>query len=234
MAAALSKDSSAADIIAHMRAIATPEAIASKQRYGIVTDRCIGVMHGVQRDIAKTVGKNHQRAAELWQSRITECQLVGAFTADPAAFTRELAHQWANDFDSWDMVDGCGDLYAQSPDWEVLIDDFINDPREYAKRMAFVIMTYASIKRKKLPDEAFIPFIALCAREAGDERKYVHKGISWALRSIGKRSPFLREHVLEICAQLLQSEGKIECALARETIRDLNSASTRRRMAKKA
>ncbi|MEL6435436.1 MAG: DNA alkylation repair protein [Pseudomonadota bacterium] len=229
---ALGRDSTAQEIIAHMRAIASPDAIASKKRYGINTARCVGVMHGVQRDIAKAIKKNHDRAMTLWDSRITECQLVGAFTADATRFTRHDAHRWANDFDSWDIVDGCGDLYARSPDWETLIHAFIADEREYVKRMAFVIITYATIKRKTLPDDTFVPYLAMIEREAIDDRKYVKKGVSWALRSIGKRSPFLRNAALETCEQLFTNGGRIQAAIAKETVRDLNSASTLRRMQK--
>ena len=47
--------------------------------------------NGVQREIAKKIKRNHERAFELWASGITEAQFIASLTADPARFTSLMA-----------------------------------------------------------------------------------------------------------------------------------------------
>ena len=98
--------STAAEIVAHLRAIGSEENRQGMRRYGIRIDRALGISHGVQRDIAKKIRRNHERAFELWATGITEAQFIASVTADPKRFTAEDARRWAAQFDSWDIVDG--------------------------------------------------------------------------------------------------------------------------------
>ena len=70
--AELSPSSTAAEVIAHLRALGSEESRQGMRRYGISIDRALGISHGVQRDIARKIKRNHERAFELWASGITE------------------------------------------------------------------------------------------------------------------------------------------------------------------
>ena len=61
----LSPASTAGDIIAHLRSIGSEANRQGMQRYGIKIDHALGISHGVQRQIAKTIKRNHARALEL-------------------------------------------------------------------------------------------------------------------------------------------------------------------------
>ncbi len=93
-------------------------------RYGIKIDRALGISHGVQRDIAKKIKRNHERAFELWESGIMEAQFIASVTADPKRFTAADARRWAAEFDSWDIVDGVSDLFVDTDHWRELIEEF--------------------------------------------------------------------------------------------------------------
>lgn len=232
MTKALSKDSTAADVIAHLRAVATDDEREAKKRYGIKTDRALGVPHREQRAIAKTIGRNHERALALWDSGIMEAQMVGAFTADPHQMTPDRVREWVHSFDSWDMVDGAADMIAETEAWQTLAREFVADEGEFVRRTAYAIMCWASIHRKKEPDESFLPMLALIEKYAHDPRNFAKKGASWAFRSIGKRSPNMREAVLEIAHRMAASDDKATAWIGRDAIRDLNTDSTLRRMEK--
>ena len=94
------------------------------KRYGIRIDRALGISHGVQRDIAKKIKRNHERAFELWESGIMEAQFIASVTADPKRFTKADARRWAAEFDSWDIVDGVSDLFVDTDHWRELIEEF--------------------------------------------------------------------------------------------------------------
>ena len=87
--AELSPASTAADIIAHLRAIGSEANRQGMLRYGIKIERALGISHGVQRDIAKKIKRNHERAFELWESGIMEAQFIARNR--PTSLLRRLA-----------------------------------------------------------------------------------------------------------------------------------------------
>lgn len=232
MAAVLTPASTAGEIVAHLRAIGSEENRRGMQRYGIKVDRALGIPHGVQRDIAKRIKRNHERAFALWSTGITEAQFIAALTADPKRFTAEDARRWAAEFDSWDIVDGVADLFVDTDAWRALIEEFAADGREFVRRTAFAMMAWSVVHRKKEPEATFLGFLPVIERHATDERNFVRKAVSWALRSIGKRSPALHSAALQLAGRLAASPDKTARWIGKDATRDLHSEATQRRLAK--
>ncbi|WP_456398965.1 DNA alkylation repair protein, partial [Palaeococcus sp. (in: euryarchaeotes)] len=59
---------------------------------------------------------------------------------------------------------------------------------EFVKRAGFALMAKLAISDKKANDEKFEKFFPYILEGAKDERNYVKKAVSWALRQIGKRN----------------------------------------------
>jgi 3-methyladenine DNA glycosylase AlkD len=228
--APLSPDSTAAEIVAYLRSIGSAENREGMKRYGIKTDRALGISHGVQRDIAKTIKRNHERAFELWASGITEAQFIAGLTADPKRFTTENAWDWAAEFDSWDIVDGVSDLFVDTGQWKELIPAFAQDDREFVRRTAFAMMAWSVVHRKKEPEPTFREFLSLIEAHSTDSRNFVKKGVSWALRSIGKRSAALNADALQLAEKLSASNDKTARWIGKDAVRDLTSDKTRARL----
>lgn len=226
----LGPQSSTDEILAYLRGIGSEENRAGMARYGIRTDRALGISHKVQRDIAKRIKRDHQRAMELWASGITEAQFIASLTADPKRFTQADAWRWAEWFDSWDIVDGVSDFFVETDKWKQLIDDFAADEREFVRRTAFAMMAWSSVHRKKEPEETFLGFLPLIEAHAGDERNFVRKAVSWALRSIGKRSAGLNAAALELAGHMAQSEDRSTRWIGKDAVRDLTSRATTARL----
>lgn len=229
----LTRESSADEIIAHLKSIGSEENRQGMLRYGIRIDRTLGISHGEQRRIAKAIGRGHERAFDLWASGFTEAQFIASLTADPKRFTADDARRWAAEFDSWDIVDGVSDLFVDTDHWLALIDEFAEDEREFVRRTAFAMMAWSVVHRKKEPEETFIGFLPLIRRHAADERNFVKKAVSWALRSIGKRSKPLNEAALALAGELAVSADKTERWIGKEAVRDLTSDKTVERLRKK-
>ena len=232
--AELSPSSTAAEIVAHLRALGSEENRQGMRRYGIRIDRALGISHGVQRDIARKIKRNHERAFELWTSGITEAQFIASLTADPKRFTKADARRWAAEFDSWDIVDGVSDLFVDTDHWRELIVEFAADGREFVRRTAFAMIAWSVVHRKKEPDETFVTFLPLIEARSEDERNFVKKAVNWALRSIGKRNARLNEAALKLAEKLAASENRTARWIGRDAIRDLSGPKTLARLAKKA
>jgi 3-methyladenine DNA glycosylase AlkD len=230
----LSPSSTAREVIAHLVGLGSEENRQGMQRYGIRIDRALGISHGVQRDIAKKIKRNHERAFELWASGIMEAQFIASITADPKRFTKEDARRWAEKFDSWDIVDGVSDLFVETECWRELIDEFAEDDREFVRRTAFAMLCWASVHRKKEPDETFAGYLPLIERHAGDSRNFVKKAVNWALRTIGKRSMALHAPALALAEKLAASTDRTARWIGKDAARELTNAKTLARLARKA
>ena len=228
----LSKESTTDEVMDWLRSIGSEENRQGMLRYGIAIDRALGISHGDQRRIGKAIGRNHERAFELWETGITEAQFIASITADPKRFTTADARRWAAGFDSWDIVDGVTDLFVDTDHWLDLIAEFAEDEREFVRRAAFAMMAWSVVHRKKEPEETFLGFLPTIRHHAGDERNFVRKAVSWALRSIGKRSPGLNAAALQLARELAASPHKNERWIGREAVRDLTSEKTANRLRK--
>lgn len=230
----LSPASTAAEVVAHLRGLGSEENRQGMQRFGIRIERALGISHGVQRDIARKIKRNHERAFELWASGITEAQFIASLTADPKRFTKADAHHWAAAFDSWDIVDGVSDLFVDTDHWVELIEEFADDEREFVRRTAFAMIAWSVVHRKKQLDATFLAFLPLIERHAGDERNFVNKAVNWALRSIGKRNAKLNTAALGLAETLAGSQDRTARWIGKDAIRDLTGEKTLARLAKLA
>ncbi|MEQ1953426.1 DNA alkylation repair protein [Mesorhizobium sp. CN2-181] len=232
--AGLSPASTAAEIIAHLRAMGSEENRQGMLRYGIKIDRALGISHGVQRDIAKRITRNHERAFELWSSGIMEAQFIASVTADPKRLTVEDARVWAASFDSWDIVDGVSDLFADTDCWRELIEEFAKDEREFVRRTAFAMLCWATVHRKKEPDATFESYLPLIEQHSTDGRNFVKKAVNWALRTLGKRSPVLHPPALALAGKLAASPDKSARWIGKDAVRELSAPKTLERLTAKA
>ena len=221
--AELSPASTAADVISCLKSIGSEQNRQGMLRYGIRIERALGISHGVQRDIAKRIKRNHERAFDLWDSGIMEARFIASVTADPKRFTADNARAWAASFDSWDIVDGVSDLFVDTDCWRQLIEEFAEDEREFVRRTAFAMLCWATVHRKKEPDETFAGYLPLIEKRSTDGRNFVRKAVNWALRTIGKRSISLHSQALALSEKLAASSDKTARWIGKDAVRELTA-----------
>lgn len=221
---------SAVDIIAHLRALTSPENIAGMARYGIVTDKALGISNAVLRPIGRALKRDHARAAELWASGIREARLLAFFTEEPGKVTVAQARQWAADFNSWEIVDHAADLFVDAGLKDDLIQEFAADEREFVRRTAFAMIAWSAVHLKKVPDEDILKYLPLIDAHAADGRNFVRKAVNWALRQIGKRSMTCHGPALALAKKLAASANKAERWVGSGAVRELASEKVLERL----
>ncbi|QKD03834.1 DNA alkylation repair protein [Mesorhizobium loti] len=221
----------AQDIVAHLRSIGTEENRAGMARFGINTATALGVGNTDLRPLARKLKHNHERSLALWASGIREARLMAAFTGEPKKITIEECRRWADDFDSWEVVDTVSDLFVDTPFWRTLIEAFAVDEREFVRRTAFAMLAWAAVHLKKEPDGTFLAYLPLIEAHAGDERNFVRKAVNWALRQIGKRSMSLHAPALALAQQLAGSPDKTARWIGKDAVKELSDAKTLERLA---
>ena len=222
---------SADDIVAHLRSIGTDENRAGMARFGINTASALGVGNSVLRPLARKLKKNQERSLLLWDSGVREARLMAAFTGEPKKVDIDQCRRWAADFDSWEIVDTVADLFAETPFWRELIDEFAEDEREFVRRAAFAMLAWSAVHLKKEPDVTFLAYLPLIERHAGDPRNFVRKAVNWALRQIGKRSMSLHAPALALAEKLAASSDKTARWIGKDAVKELTDARQIERLA---
>ena len=213
-------DSSAGEIIAHLQTLRNETNIAGMARFGIETETALGISNNDLRAIAKIIKSNHERALDLWASNIREARLLATYTDTPKKITLEQARFWALDFNSWELVDSAAVLFVEAGLLS-LIQEFVEDEREFVRRMAFSMMAMVAVHMKKEPDETILAYLPLIETYSTDPRNFVKKAVNWALRQIGKRNSNLYVPALELAEKLAESSDKTARWIGKDAVKEL-------------
>ncbi|MDF0699991.1 DNA alkylation repair protein [Rhizobium sp. MC63] len=210
-----------AQLIAHLETLRSEENVAGMARFGIVTGRALGISNPDIRAVARLAKRDHTRAMQLWQSDIREARLLALCTAEPKRLTAEEARGWANDFNSWEIVDCAADLFVEAR-LDELIPEFAADAREFVRRAAFAMIASAAVHRKNESDMTILAWLPLIEAHSGDSRNFVRKAVNWALRSIGKRNRGCHGPALRLAKLLAETPDKTARWIGRDAVRELS------------
>jgi 3-methyladenine DNA glycosylase AlkD len=210
------------EVLAWLEANGSEKERAKLPRYGIVTTRAYGVPIARMLGFAKKQPKDHALAAALWKTGRYEARLLASMLDDPKKVTRAQMDAWARDFDNWGVCDTvCWHLFDLTPfAWEKA-RRWATSRDEFVKRAAFALMAGRVRHDKQLPDAAFLELLPLIGAGAADDRNFVMKGVSWALRRIGGRSPKLHAASVALARRLSGSKDASSRWVGRDVLRFL-------------
>jgi 3-methyladenine DNA glycosylase AlkD len=204
-------------------------------RYGITTDtkKVFGVSMGTMKPLVKRMGRDHARAGKLWATGWYEARILAALTDEPAKVTRRQMDAWTKTFDNWAICDTCCfHLFDRTPLAWAAIERWSTSQHEFVKRAAFATIAGLALHEKKAADAKFLALLPLIERAASDDRNFVKKGVNWALRGVGNRSPRLHTAALRTARRLAASPHASARWIGKDAIRDLERELVKRRVAK--
>jgi len=200
-------------------------------RYAIVAPKAFGVSVADLRGLGKKLGRDQPLAEALWKTGWYEARMLAAFVADPARLTPAQMDRWTRDFDNWAICDTlCFHLYDRSPHAWRKIAQWSRRREEFVKRAAFALLASVALHDKTGPDAPFVKALALVERAAPDERNFVKKGVSWALRGIGRRNAALHGPAVAVARRLAASDAPAARWVGKDALRELTSAAVVRRL----
>ena len=192
-------------------------------RYAIVAHNAFGVSVGDLRAYAKRAGRSHELALALWETGWYEARMLATLVDEPARVTPAQMDRWARDFDNWAICDtACFHLFDKTPHAYGKVAVWARRKDEFVKRAAFALIASLALHDKKAPDAPFAKFLPLIERSATDERNFVKKGVSWALRGIGHRNPALKAAALRVARRLAASDDRAARRVGKDAIKDLS------------
>lgn len=191
-------------------------------RYGISATKAFGVSMANLQKLAKITGRDHDFALALWKTGWYEARMLAALVDEPERITPSQMDQWCRDFDNWAICDTvCFHLFDRSPHAYRKVEQWANRRDEFVKRGAFALMASLALHDKKANDDQFSKWFPIIEGGANDERNFVKKSVSWALRGIAKRNAKLKASAITLAERLAGSSQSAARWVGKDVLRDL-------------
>ena len=126
----------------------------------------------------------------------------------------------------------CFHLFDKTPHAWRKIEVWSGRKQEFVKRAGFALLASVALHDKKAPDAPFTASLRLIRKAASDERNFVKKGVSWALRSVGHRNRLLHAEALTLAEELARSPNSTERWIGKDVIRDITRPAILRRVSR--
>jgi 3-methyladenine DNA glycosylase AlkD len=201
-------------------------------RYAIPSTNAFGVSVADIRLLARRLGRNHELALALWETGWYEARMLTAFVDEPERVTPAQMDRWCRDFDNWAICDAlCFHLFDRTPRAFQKVMQWCDHREEFVRRAAFALLASLALHDKNTGDEPFARCLPLIERAAIDERNFVKKGVSWALRGVGRRSRALNAAAVKVARRLSTSPQAAARWIGRDALKELTSPAVIRRLA---
>ena len=204
-------------------------------RFGIAADQAVwrvDVEHSG--DSPRVLGRNHELAEALWETGWYEARMLAI------ARGRACASHGGADGPLVPRLRQLGHLrhrllppvrphaarLGQGQQWA-------GSREEFVKRAAFALLASLAVHDKTVRRRAVPGGLPLIERAASDERNFVKKGVSWALRVTGRRSHALNKATIAVSRRLAESPGPSERWIGKGALRELTSPVVARALARK-
>ena len=214
----------AAQILKELAVHSNTKNIEGMKRFGIEVSKCFGISMPLLKEMAKTLGKNHEVAIALWETGYREARHLAVLISDSKQLTKVQMNSWVKDFDSWDICDGtCLHLFRKHPDAFDIAFDWVESEETFIRRAGLVLIATLAVHDKKRDDSDFLLFFPVLIKFSTDERNFVKKAVNWTIRQIGKRSKFLNTEAIELAYKIKEQDSKSARWIASDAIRELES-----------
>lgn len=216
-------------ILSELRLIGSPTVARKKaEKFNINAKNTLGLY---QRDInvlVKKLPKDPELAIALFDTEIYEARIICGKLFPPGQLTRQLADAWVATFDNWEICDTFSmKIFARSSLAELLIRVWAVHEELWVKRAAYATIAGLCSADKKSDNHFFLQFLPIIEQGALDNRHYVKMGVSWALRSIGKRNIDLKTKSIELGQKLAHADSASAQWVGRDVLKELNQPDVR-------
>jgi 3-methyladenine DNA glycosylase AlkD len=227
------KDPRVAEALSWLRKHSKKSVRDGMARYAIPSDKALGVLMGDIQKLGKQLGRDHALALELWKTDVYEARMLCAYVDEPERVTPAQMDAQARDFDNWAICDTlCFALWVRTPHAFAKIRKWAGNRDEYVKRASFALLASMALKHKESTDADYLRTLPLIEKAAADERNFVKKAVSWALRGVGRRSATLNQKSLALAKKLAASEAAAPRWIGKDALRELSSAAVQKRLKK--
>jgi 3-methyladenine DNA glycosylase AlkD len=218
-------------VLKKLKSKARPEQLDGMAKFAIAGKGRLGVSVPDLRKLAKEIGKNHQLALNLWETKIPDAMILASMIDIPKEVTEKQMDAWVKDINSWDVCDQlCMNLFEKTAFSLKKINEWSKNKEEFVKRTAFALIACLAWHKKDASDDFFSNFFPIIKEGSTDERNFVKKAVNWALRNIGKRNQILNKASVKTAKEILKINTNPARWVASGAIRELESQAVQKRL----
>jgi 3-methyladenine DNA glycosylase AlkD len=197
-----------------------------KQKFNIDAEGVMGIDNAQLKAFAKFLPKDPGLGRRLFEHPIYESRLLVSKFFPPKDLLFEDADKWSDTFENWEITDAFSmNVFARSPIALEIIQAFHLCESEFKRRSAFATIAAYCSKRNKDANEVYLEFLPYISAAVDDDRIYVKKALSWALRSIGKRNAPLHLAAIQFAEELASQGSKSALWISRDVLQELSRKS---------
>jgi 3-methyladenine DNA glycosylase AlkD len=220
------------EVIAALKKRASKKNRDGLARYAIPAERAFGVPVAEIRKLAKRLGKSHSLADALWKSGHYEARMLATFVDDIALVTPQQMDRWCKDFDNWAICDtACFGFFDRSVHAYEKVAMWAKRKPEFEKRAGFALLASLALHDKRADSKVFLGMLPLIEAGATDERNFVKKAVSWALRGVGRRDIELNRASIATAERLAASTAAAARWVGKDALRELAGVAVQKRLA---
>jgi len=210
-------------VLSQLKSQARPETLPALSKFGINTEKALGISIPALRKIAKEHKKEHLLADQLWKTGIHEARILASMIDDPSQVHEDQLDLWVKDFNSWDLCDQvCLNLFRKTPFAFEKAIAWTEEQGEFVRRAGFVLIATLAVHDKKADNPRFSGLFSLIEKHSQDERNFVKKAVNWALRQIGKRNEKLCNEAIAVAERIKSQNSKSAKWIASNALAELN------------
>jgi 3-methyladenine DNA glycosylase AlkD len=201
-------------------------------RFGINAKKAFGVSMANIKVLAKRLGRSHELASALWKTGWYEARMLSSLVDEPDRVTPAQMDRWCRDFDNWGICDTvCFVLFDKTPHAWSKVAEWHDNRGEFVKRASFALIASLALHDKKSADKPFLESLRFIELAASDDRNFVKKGVSWALRAVGRRNAALNSAAVKVARRLADSSETPERWVGKDALRELTNEKVVSRIA---
>ncbi|MEM0202183.1 MAG: DNA alkylation repair protein, partial [Candidatus Micrarchaeaceae archaeon] len=133
--------------------------------------------------------------------------------------------------DSWDICDTlCGELFSNTTYADKKIGEWVKSDKEFVKRAGFAMIAYKALRDPNASNSDFRLLFGAITAASADDRNYVKKAASWALREIGKRNITLNADAIKLAEEIGKSDSQAAQWVSKSVLSELKSDRVQKRL----
>lgn len=217
------------DIVERLKKVSNIDYWNNLRRFSIPQKNSLGIPVPEIRRFARHIEQSRPIAMELWKTGIHEAMILATMVFPPEQLTMEEANVMVGNVDSWDLCDHfTGNLVCNFRVAIEAAEEWYSRDEEFVKRSAFSII--AQLDRKNFTEKDVKFFLECILASVEDERNFVAKAVSWALREIGKSCMEYNRLAMDTAIRISEMKSRSAARIGRTVIKELSSRKVRARL----
>ncbi len=205
-------------------------AMDSMRKLGIDYKTIHGLSIEEIKKIAVNYQYNHELALELWKWDHREFKILATFIENPKTVSVEQIIKWSSDIRNAELAEQLAiNLSFNTGKTNQIVPLSLLIENDFARKSACVLLAWTAQRSTNIPDLFFTQELSKLP-ELINNSLQLSKGISFAIRAIGKRNKFLNQKAISLLKGLEKQEAYNSKLIVGDALWELESDIIQKRI----